>query len=80
MNNRCKNIAVIGLGSMGFGIAQSLIRAEHVVYGRDVVEATVEKLVDEGGCAGDVASFGPALDIAVIVVLNAAQAEVCLIR
>lgn len=75
MNNRSKNIAVIGLGSMGFGIAQSLIRAEHVVYGRDVVEATVEKLADEGGRTGDVASFGPALDIAVIVVLNAAQAE-----
>ena len=30
-----KNISVIGLGSMGFGIAQSLIRSGYNVYGQD---------------------------------------------
>ena len=30
-----KNILVIGLGSMGYGIAKSLMRAEYKVYGQD---------------------------------------------
>jgi len=30
-----KNISVIGLGSMGYGIAQSLIRSGYNVYGHD---------------------------------------------
>ena len=30
-----KNILVIGLGSMGYGIAKSLMRAGYKVYGQD---------------------------------------------
>ena len=35
MDIKTKNILVVGLGSMGFGIAQSLIRAGYSVYGQD---------------------------------------------
>ncbi|MFK7731945.1 MAG: NAD(P)-binding domain-containing protein, partial [Pseudomonadales bacterium] len=30
-----KNISIVGLGSMGYGMAQSLIRAGHSVQGFD---------------------------------------------
>lgn len=73
-----KTIAVYGLGSMGYGMAQSLLRAGYRVYGNDVVAAPVERLAAEGGLVGDVAEFGPALDVAVVVVLNAAQTETVL--
>ena len=35
MDIKIKNILVVGLGSMGFGIAQSLIRAGYSVFGQD---------------------------------------------
>lgn len=71
-----KTIAVYGLGSMGYGIAKSLLRAGHKVYGNDVVAAQVKRLVAEGGQAGEeAAALGPRIDTAVIVVLNAAQTE-----
>ena len=70
-----RNIAVFGLGSMGYGVASSVLRAGHTVWGFDVVEDPVRRFVSEGGTAGDVADVAPALDIAVVVVLNAAQTE-----
>ncbi len=36
-----KKIAVIGLGSMGYGIASSIMRAGHSAYGFDVVPENV---------------------------------------
>ena len=70
-----QNIAVFGLGSMGYGIAASLKRAGHSVWGFDVVPAAVEKFTAEGGLAGTVAEAGAKVDTAVIVVLNAPQTE-----
>lgn len=67
--------AVIGLGSMGYGIAQSCLRAGHTVHGYDVVTSQVERFRNEGGAEGDLADVGGSLDAAVIVVLNAAQTE-----
>lgn len=67
-------VAVVGLGSMGYGMAASLIRAGHAVQGRDVNPQAVARLTADGGrnlAAAD-------LDAAVIVVLNAAQVEVVL--
>lgn len=64
-------IAVIGLGSMGYGMAQSLQRAGHTVDGRDMNVQAVTRFQTEGGTAVPDAD----LDIAVIVVLNAAQLE-----
>ena len=36
------HIAIFGLGSMGYGMAQSLLRAGHTVHGFDVVPQQVE--------------------------------------
>lgn len=67
--------AVVGLGSMGYGIARSCLQAGLVTHGFDVVPAQVEKFQSEGGATGSLAETAGLLDAAVIVVLNAAQTE-----
>ena len=67
--------AVIGLGSMGYGIASSLLRAGNRTWGFDVVEAQQEKFQSEGGQPGALAEVADELDAVVVVVLNAAQTE-----
>jgi len=44
--------AVIGLGNMGGPIAENLLKAGHEVRGFDVVEQSVQTLVEAGGAAG----------------------------
>ena len=44
-----QRIAVIGLGSMGFGMATSLKRAGHAVTGCDVSADAVARFVKDGG-------------------------------
>ncbi len=71
--------AVIGLGSMGSGMARSLLRAGLGVTGCDPAPARVESLVGEGGHAA--ATPGEAArdaDVVVCVVVNAAQTEAVL--
>ena len=68
-------VAVFGLGSMGYGIAQSLMRAGHDVHGFDVVPQQVEKFRAEGGADGDIADIVGDLDAVIVVVLNADQTE-----
>jgi len=68
-------IALFGLGSMGYGMGVSLLRAGHEVYGFDVDAAQVGRFEGEGGRRGAVGEVAGALDIAVIVVLNGAQLE-----
>ena len=70
-----RKVAVFGLGSMGYGMAQSLLRAGHAVHGFDVVPEVMARLEAEGGLPGDLADIAPDLDAVVIVVLNAAQTE-----
>ena len=65
--------AVIGLGSMGFGIAQSLLRAGHQTHGFDVAEDAVTRFMAEGGAGGDLVDVAADLDAVVVVVLNADQ-------
>ena len=60
------DIGFWGLGSMGLGMAQSLLRAGHAVCGHDPRDVAL----DGGSELPD-----DALDIAVIAVLNAAQTE-----
>ena len=67
--------AVIGLGSMGYGIAQSVLRAGHETYGLDVVPARVNQFIAEGGSDGELKEISGSLDGVMIVVLNAAQTE-----
>ncbi len=72
---KINSIAVIGLGSMGYGMAQSVMRAGHETWGFDVVQDQVQSFVAEGGKTGDLAAIAPSLDVAVIAVLNAPQTE-----
>ncbi|KAJ56303.1 3-hydroxyisobutyrate dehydrogenase [Actibacterium mucosum KCTC 23349] len=70
--------AVIGLGSMGYGIASSILRAGHETYGFDINEDAVARFRAEGGAAGDLGVVAGDLDAVVVVVLNAAQTEAVL--
>ncbi|WP_298842409.1 L-threonate dehydrogenase [uncultured Roseobacter sp.] len=69
------NIAVVGLGSMGYGMAVSCLRAGCTVHGVDVVPENVARFVAEGGADTPLADRLPELDALVVVVLNAAQVE-----
>lgn len=71
-------IAVFGLGAMGYGMASSILRAGHTVYGFDVVPAQMDRFQSEGGAKGTVADVAGTLDAVAIVVLNAAQTEAVL--
>ncbi len=67
--------AVIGLGSMGYGMARSCLAAGIETHGLDVVLAQMERFQAEGGAKGGIADIAGGLDAAVVVVLNAAQTE-----
>ncbi len=71
MDIKVKNILVVGLGSMGFGIAQSLIRAGYNVYGQDKNPKQQKRLIEEGGYDKNV-PFND-LQAVIIVVLNEKQ-------
>lgn len=74
-----RRVAVIGLGSMGYGMAQSLRRAGLAVTGCDVSDAVVGRFVAEGGRgAKSPAEAAAGADIVVSVVVNAAQTEAIL--
>jgi L-threonate 2-dehydrogenase len=68
-------IGVVGLGSMGYGIASSLLRSGHQVYGADVNPDAVKRLRAEGGSNTDTLAAATELDGLAVVVLNATQAE-----
>ena len=72
-------IAVIGLGSMGFGMATSLRRAGLNVTGCDVSGDAVARFVADGGFGAKTpAEAAKEADIVVSVVVNAAQTETIL--
>lgn len=71
--------AVIGLGSMGFGMAQSLMRAGFAVTGCDVNESAMARLAGEGGTgAATPAEAARDAEVVISVVVNAAQTETIL--
>jgi L-threonate 2-dehydrogenase len=72
-------VAVIGLGSMGFGMAQSLRRKGFDVVGCDVNGAAVERFAAEGGRrATNPAEAAKGAGVVVSVVVNAAQTDTIL--
>jgi putative dehydrogenase len=72
-------VAVIGLGSMGFGMATSLRRAGFDVTGCDVSADAVARFVAEGGKGAKTpAEAAQGAGIVISVVLNAAQTEAIL--
>ena len=72
-------VAVIGLGSMGFGMATSLRRAGLEVTGCVVSADSVNRFVANGGKGAPTPSeAAKSADIVVSVVVNAAQTEAIL--
>jgi putative dehydrogenase len=70
---------IVGLGSMGFGMALSLRRAGFAVTACDVSAAAVERFVAAGGSAAPTPAAAAAeAAIVVSVVVNAAQTEAIL--
>jgi 3-hydroxyisobutyrate dehydrogenase len=71
--------AVIGLGSMGSGMALSLLRAGFDVCGCDTSAAAMERFAAQGGAtATKPAAAAKGADFVVSVVVNAAQTETIL--
>ena len=73
---------VIGLGSMGMGMAQSMVKRGIKVAGFDINSAAVAKLAEAGGSsASSVAEVAKGADVLLVVVVNAAQTDaVCLAK
>jgi putative dehydrogenase len=70
---------IIGLGSMGFGMATSLRRAGFDVAACDISTETVERFVADGGRAAPTpAAAADGAAVVVSVVVNAAQTETVL--
>lgn len=70
---------VIGLGSMGLGMAQSMVKRGIKVSGFDINSAAVAKLVEAGGSsAASVADVAKNADVLLVVVVNAAQTDMVL--
>jgi putative dehydrogenase len=73
------NVAVIGLGSMGFGMASSLVRRGHAVVGYDPSATATEKLAATGAriatSPGDAATNA---SVVLCVVVNSAQTDAVL--
>ncbi|WP_425101240.1 L-threonate dehydrogenase [Tropicibacter sp. S64] len=70
--------AVIGLGSMGYGMAQSQLRAGLTCHGFDINPKVMERFAGEGGASGPLVDVAGSLDAVTVVVLNAAQTEAVL--
>ena len=71
--------AVIGLGSMGLGMAKSLLQKGHAVSGADLNANAVQALGAMGGKGfATAAEAARGADILVVVVVNAAQTDAVL--
>ncbi len=71
--------AVIGLGSMGGGMAASLLRAGFAVSGYDVSDAACARLASDGARIGATPGDAAAnADVVIAVVVNADQTEAVL--
>lgn len=72
-------VALFGLGSMGGGMAASLLRGGFAVAGFDVDARREAAFREAGGAAADAAALASAA-VVVLVVVNAEQAEAVLFR
>lgn len=74
--NQSQTIGFIGLGAMGMGMAQSLLRAGFTVNAYDINLAAVQAFAEAGGNGvASVAEAADAADVFIIVVVNAEQTE-----
>lgn len=73
------NVCVVGLGSMGFGMASSLLKSGFSVAGFDLNHDAVARLAALGGRpAASPANAAAEADVVICVVVNAAQTEAVL--
>lgn len=70
-----QHVAVIGLGSMGYGMAASALRGGHKVWGVDINPDQCAKFIADGGEDSPLSAAAGSLDAVAVVVLNAAQTE-----
>ncbi len=69
-------VAVIGLGAMGYGMACSMLRAGLIVRGYDIAEPARQRFAAAGGTVASTPhAAATGADIVLIMVLNSAQAE-----
>lgn len=79
MSKDIRRVGVIGLGAMGMGVAQSLLRKGFEVHACDVRADAVQKIVDAGGHRADSpVALGKLVDALIILVVNADQTEAVL--
>ena len=69
------NAGVVGLGSMGYGMATSLVKAGINTWGFDVNQDQISSFEKNGGRSGDLIELAPTLDCLILVVVNAAQTD-----
>src|SRR3954468_11122828 len=76
MPNQIRRVGVVGLGAMGMGIAQSLLRAGFEVHACDVRPEAVAKITEAGAHGADTpAALGSRVEALVIVVVNAQKTD-----
>jgi L-threonate 2-dehydrogenase len=69
-------VGVIGLGSMGLGVARSLLKAGFAVHACEPRAEVLQGFVKEGGhAAADPAALAKAADILILFVVNAEQTD-----
>lgn len=73
-----ETICVFGLGSMGFGIASSLVSAGYNTGGFDLDKSREQELQKQGALSTPKDELLAQADIVIIVVVNAAQTEALL--
>ena len=66
-------VAVYGLGSMGYGIASSILKNGHRTIGLDISDDQMQKFQQQGGLKAPIADLSNSLDVVVVVVLNSEQ-------
>jgi 3-hydroxyisobutyrate dehydrogenase len=75
-----KSVGVIGLGTMGLGVARSLLRAGFRTHACDVREEVLAAFAAEGGVAcATPAELGTACEVVLTLVVNAQQTEAVLL-
>ena len=79
MGNDKPTVGVIGLGAMGMGVAQSLLRAGFETHACDVRADALERFAATGGKAAvSPAALGRACHVVIALVVNADQTEAVL--
>jgi len=69
--------AVFGLGSMGYGIASSVLKAGHETFGFDPATEQLSKFVSEGGSTAPIAAIASELECVVVVSRRLCSHRLC---